>query len=797
MRRRLCTTLVLLAAGAAAQSPTVTPTAAATATRTGTASATTTASSTAPATSTASSTATPTPTKTGTPTSTPTKTGTPSSTPTRTASPTVTPTGTPSRTATRTLTQTATPGGDLFTGFTAAAYLNTLAGTGVAANGASVGGVAGTSVALDPWGLAHDATAGRLYFSQSPYHAIKYVDLASHKVHTWVGSTTNAAGSRDGALTAATFNAPRGLSLEPLSGDVFVADFSNTCVRRVHANGTVARWAGVCASAGSSMGETHPQSRARMGRTYDVLVLSASQQLVCDYDSHLVRLVQSNATGRFLLPFAGSGLAAASNADFVDAPYLTAKINHPTAITRSPTSGIIYIAAQYRIVTLRNGVVSTILGAWNNAYTGDGGLAKAATMNYMVNGLAVDNAGNQLLISDSIQHVVRFILTNGTLMRFAGRAATLGNSDNVLVGSGLLHTPRGIVTTPSGDVYVATYTRIKLISYATPTRTPSPSAGFTPSRTPTQTATVTRGITRATASVEMPFVFSYAGTQRSFGYAGDGRAVSGSGVKLAPWGLAIDSVRRVMYVSSYGGTSNSVIRAINMTTGVIRTYAGTGAYGSKDGPRLKSTWGFPRGMAVDPATGDLAVADQYRSTVRVVYANGTVLRRAGIDGVNGWNGDGGLGTNTMLGWPHDVAYRRSTGSFLFTDYLRHIVRELFPNGTVRAWAGKYGGALFSRSSPQHRLQGRFLFPMAIAVADASQTVFVSGRGGEFLTGDQYWMIWRVVGDTVSQLVGQGQQGVLTTSFLTPDGLPATSTGVTFVWGMAVDPAGRLVYADRK
>jgi DNA-binding beta-propeller fold protein YncE len=374
--------------------------------------------------------------------------------------------------------------------------------------------------------------------------------------------------------------------------------------------------------------------------------------------------------------------------------------------------------------------------------------------------------------------------------------AAAGNGENVLARLGALTSPITVAYTPSGDVYVTSGARIKLISYATPSKTPSPSAGFTPSRTPTQTATVTRGITRVTASVERPYVFAFAGTQRSFGNAGDGRSVASSGVRLYPWGLAIDSARKVMYVSNYGPSSIS-IRAINMTTGVISTYAGTGASGSKDGPRLKSTWGFPRGMAVDPATGDLAVADQTRSTVRVVYANGTVLRRAGIDGINGWNGDGGLGTKTMLGWPTDVAYRRSSGSFLFTDYLRHIVRELFPNGTVRAWAGKYGGALFSRSTPQHRLQGRFLFPMAIAVADASQTVYVSGRGGEWLTGNQYWMIWRVSGDVVSQLVGKGQQGILTVPYLTPDGLPASSTGISFVYGMAVDPAGRLVYADRK
>ena len=378
MRRRLCAALVLLAAGAAAQSPTATPTAAATATRNGT--------------------ATPTSTKTGTPAVTDSRTETPSGTPTRTASPTVTPTVTPTRTATRTPTQTATPGGDPFTGYTVPAYMTTAAGTGTGGNDPAVGGLPATSVKINPWGLAYDATAGRLYFSQYAYHNVKYIDLASRKVFNYAGSV---AGFQDGPLTSARFMYPAGIAVDAATGDVYVAEYTGYCLRRILSNGTVMRWAGQCGSVyNDKFGETHPRSLTGFGALNGALVLSPAEVLVCDVTYHKIKRVLTNSSGRYILPFAGS-VASPGGAEYsnVDVPYLSFKFHNPTGMARSPTTGIIYVTDTFRVVALRNGLISPVLGSWANSYTGDGGLARLATMSRSY-GLAVDNSGSQLLISE-------------------------------------------------------------------------------------------------------------------------------------------------------------------------------------------------------------------------------------------------------------------------------------------------------------------------------------------------------------------------------------------------------------
>lgn len=83
----------------------------------------------------------------------------------------------------------------------------------------------------------------------------------------------------------------------------------------------------------------------------------------------------------------------------MERPLLSADITSPTALARSPSTGAIYVGSTYRVVRLLNGVATTVLGAWYAAYGGDGGLATAGTMVASVFGLAVDNSGNQLLIS--------------------------------------------------------------------------------------------------------------------------------------------------------------------------------------------------------------------------------------------------------------------------------------------------------------------------------------------------------------------------------------------------------------
>ena len=110
-------------------------------------------------------------------------------------------------------------------------------------------------------------------------------------------------------------------------------------------------------------------------------------------------------------------------------------------------------------------------------------------------------------------------------------------------------------------------------------------------------------VRKVTASTQV--ITTIAGTGTS-GYSGDnGPATS---AKLAtPWGLALNSAGTVLYIAD---RDNNAIRAVNLTTGIITTVAGTGTFGSTgdNGPATAAGLSSPRSVAVD-ASGNVFIAD--------------------------------------------------------------------------------------------------------------------------------------------------------------------------------------------
>ena len=56
-----------------------------------------------------------------------------------------------------------------------------------------------------------------------------------------------------------------------------------------------------------------------------------------------------------------------------------------------------YFNNRIRMVTVSTGIIMTLAGTGTSSYTGDGGLATSATLNYPY-GIAVDSAGTRSLI---------------------------------------------------------------------------------------------------------------------------------------------------------------------------------------------------------------------------------------------------------------------------------------------------------------------------------------------------------------------------------------------------------------
>jgi len=259
--------------------------------------------------------------------------------------------------------------------------------------------------------------------------------LAPYGVTTRAGAVT--AGNVDSSNPlSARFNTPEGVA--SFGGNVFVVDRLNHRIRRIAAGGTVSTFAGstagfIDAGTGTSARFDHPSG---------VAVDSGGTLYVADEYNHRIRKVTPSGS---VSTVAGSGVAG-----FADGAAGVAKFLFPTGVALDAV-GDIYVAdsGNHRIRMIApDGTVSTVAG------TGVAGLVDDAATSAQFNvplGVVV-GAGGALFVSDSQNHCIRKIGTDGKTSTFAG-SSVAGYADGSAGDAGFA-TPAGIAVDGSGVLYV-------------------------------------------------------------------------------------------------------------------------------------------------------------------------------------------------------------------------------------------------------------------------------------------------------------------------------------------------------
>jgi len=376
---------------------------------------------------------------------------------------------------------------------------------------------------------------------------------------------------------------------------------------------------------------------------------------------------------------------------------------------------LVLTLALTQCATAQTGFITTIAGTAlsNVPYSGDGGQATNATLNYPE--YTIFDASGNMYVSDANNNVIRkVIISTGVISTYAGQSYTVTNLfGNPAQGAGLsgdggpatkakLHSPFQLAIDKVGNMYVADVAnnRIRIINTSgTISVFAGGNGGFSSSYgyagdgyqatnaklfNPTGVAVdtnlnvyiadtrnqVIRKVT--TAGVISTIAGNY---NLGAGYTGDGAAATAAQLNY-PTGLLIGTTQN-LYIAD---KMNNVIRKVILSTGVISTYAGTGTLGyTGDGSAAAAaTLDYPSGLGID-ATGNIYIADQGNMVIRKVTTAGVISTYAGTGTGKGtlngtYTGDGAAATSAGLNLPSGISF--SSGHGFISDAKNNVIRRV-------------------------------------------------------------------------------------------------------------------------
>lgn len=167
------------------------------------------------------------------------------------------------------------------------------------------------------------------------------------------------------------------------------------------------------------------------------------------------------------------------------------------------------------------------------------------------------------------------------------------------------------------------------------------------------------------------------------GFSGDGGAAVAAQLKQ-PHSIALDDAG-TLYICDIG---NHRVRAVDLRTGVIRTFAGTGErLATPDGAAITGTpLNGPRALDYD-GRGSLYLALREGNALYRMDLQKGVLQHLAGTGKSGYGGDGGPAREALLSGPKGVAVGPD-GNVYFADTESHTVRVYLPSeGVVRTVVG--------------------------------------------------------------------------------------------------------------
>ena len=278
-------------------------------------------------------------------------------------------------------------------------------------------------------------------------------------ISTLAGNGAAGSAGDGGAATNASLSYPFGVTFDAI-GNLYVADFGNSRIRKVGLNGIISTVAGQSIFGGYS-GDGGPAINANLYLPSGVAWDASNNLYIADQYNHRIRKVDANGiistvAGTGNATFAGDGGAATN-----------ASLAWPWCVAFD-ASGNMYIADSYNNRVRRvstGGIITTVAGNGSTSYlVGDGGLASNASLNNPED-VAFDAVGN-LYIADTYNNRVRKVSTNGIITTVAGNGTYGYSTGGGAATNATLAWPEGIALDASGNLYFGEFgnNRVRMVN---------------------------------------------------------------------------------------------------------------------------------------------------------------------------------------------------------------------------------------------------------------------------------------------------------------------------------------------
>ncbi len=233
------------------------------------------------------------------------------------------------------------------------------------------------------------------------------------------------------------------------SNNVYIAMYGGSELRKLGPNGAISTVAGTTTLT-RDIGDGGRAVLAQLIHPEAVAVDASGNVYIADYGTSRVRKVSRKG---IITTVAGNGISGFSGDGGMATE---AELSGPVGVAVDAAGNLFvseYLSARIRRIT-PDGRISTYVGTNGCCSLGDGGPATQATVFNVPHAIAVDRAGN-LYIADPTNARIRKVSTDGIITTIAGNGKSGFAGDGGQATLAELNGPQGVAVDVNGSVYVA------------------------------------------------------------------------------------------------------------------------------------------------------------------------------------------------------------------------------------------------------------------------------------------------------------------------------------------------------